>query len=107
MYLEEVYLFTGTEEVRNRTKMERVLSSLDMNKTSITKYDADFVNIFGFIFQTMHNIMMLITPTSILLVGGLSLLDVSIKDWFKYILMFVLQLLVLSIVISIGLVLMV
>lgn len=72
-----------------------------------TKYDADFVNIFGFIFQTMHNIMMLITPTSILLVGGLSLLDVSIKDWFKYILMFVLQLLVLSIVISIGLVLMV
>lgn len=45
MSIEEIYLFTGTEEVRNRTKMERVLSSLDMNKTSITKYDADFINI--------------------------------------------------------------
>ena len=72
-----------------------------------TKYDAEFVNIFGFIFQTMHSIMMLILPTSVILVGGLSILDITIKDWFKYILMFILQLLVLSIVISIGLVLMV
>lgn len=45
MAVEEIYLFTGTEEVRNRTKMERVLSSLDANKTSVTKYDADFISI--------------------------------------------------------------
>ena len=45
MAVEEIYLFTGTEEIRNRTKMERVLSSLDANKTSITKYDADFISI--------------------------------------------------------------
>ena len=45
MAVEEIYLFTGTEEVRNRTKMERVLSSLDENKTSVTKYDADFISI--------------------------------------------------------------
>lgn len=45
MAVEEVYLFTGTEEVRNRTKIERVLSNLDENKTSITKYDADFISI--------------------------------------------------------------
>lgn len=45
MAVEEIYLFTGTEEIRNRTKIERVLSSLDANKTSITKYDADFISI--------------------------------------------------------------
>lgn len=45
MAIEEIYLFTGTEEVRNRTKMERILSQLDANKTSITKYDADFISI--------------------------------------------------------------
>lgn len=45
MAIEEIYLFTGTEEVRNRTKMERILSSLDESRTSITKYDADFISI--------------------------------------------------------------
>lgn len=45
MAIEEIYLFTGTEEVRNRTKMERILSSLDESKTSITRYDADFISI--------------------------------------------------------------
>ncbi len=45
MAIEEIYLFTGTEEVRNRTKMERILSSMDEAKTSVTKYDADFINI--------------------------------------------------------------
>lgn len=45
MAVEEIYLFTGTEEVRNRTKMERVLASLDESKTSITRYDADFISI--------------------------------------------------------------
>ena len=32
MALEEVYLFTGTEEVRNRTKMERILQNVDQSK---------------------------------------------------------------------------
>lgn len=45
MALEEVYLFTGTEEVRNRTKMDRILQNVDQSKTSITKYDADFISI--------------------------------------------------------------
>ena len=45
MALEEVYLFTGTEEVRNRTKMERILQNVDQSKTSITRYDADFISI--------------------------------------------------------------
>ena len=71
------------------------------------KYDASFLPITGFIYQTMHGIMMLVLPTSVILVGGLSLLDVSVKDWIKYIFMFVLQLLVISIIISIGLVLLV
>lgn len=73
----------------------------------LSKYNEGILPIVGYIYQTMHGIMMLIMPTSVILVGGLSLLDVPFKDWIKYIFMFVLQLLVLSIVISIGLVLMV
>ncbi len=45
MAVEEVYLYTGTEEVRNRIKMERVINSLDPSRTSVTRYDADFINI--------------------------------------------------------------
>ncbi|MBQ8293397.1 MAG: DNA polymerase III subunit delta [Bacilli bacterium] len=45
MAIEEIYLFTGTEEVRNRTKMDRILSSMDEAKTSVTRYDADFISI--------------------------------------------------------------
>ena len=45
MALEEIYLFTGTEEVRNRTKIDRVLQQIDQSKTSITRYDADFISI--------------------------------------------------------------
>ena len=45
MALEQIYLFTGTEEVRNRTKIDRVLQQIDQSKTSITRYDADFISI--------------------------------------------------------------
>ncbi len=45
MAVEEIYLYTGTEEVRNKIKIDRVVNSLDPNRTSVTRYDADFINI--------------------------------------------------------------
>lgn len=59
----------------------------------------------GFIFQTMHSLMMMIMPTSLILVAGLSILDISFKEWIKYIYKFILQMLAISLVISIILVL--
>ncbi|MFV0249427.1 MAG: hypothetical protein ACK5HP_00070 [Bacilli bacterium] len=37
----------------------------------------------GMIGQTMHGLVMLIAPTSIILVAGLTYLNVSYKEWFK------------------------
>ena len=43
--IEEVYLFTGTEEVRKRNKLDRLLSNFDLEETSVTKYDAELTSI--------------------------------------------------------------
>ena len=45
MNIEEVYLFTGTEEVRKRAKMDRLLANFDPKTTSITKYDFDLISV--------------------------------------------------------------
>ncbi|MEG2230034.1 MAG: hypothetical protein RRY22_04595 [Bacilli bacterium] len=70
-------------------------------------YDAEFLPIIGFIFQSMHSIVMMLVPTSLILIGGLSILGVSIKEWIKYIFKFALQLIALTLVISVVLVLLV
>ena len=44
----------------------------------------------AFIFQTMYGLVMLIAPTSIYLLAGLSYLEVPYKDWLKYIWKFIL-----------------
>ncbi len=43
--IEQVYFFTGTEEVRKRIRMERILAELDQKTTSITRYDLDITSI--------------------------------------------------------------
>ena len=45
MYLEEVYLFTGTEQVIKKNKMDRILSNLDPKETDIITYDAEITTI--------------------------------------------------------------
>ena len=56
--------------------------------------------IFGIAFQTVHSILMLLLPTSVILVAALSYLKVSYLDWLKYVWKFVLGLLVLSIIVT-------
>ena len=72
-----------------------------------TDFGSDYLPIIGFILQSMFNLVMLICPTSLILLSGLSMFDVSLKDWFKYIFKFVVELLVIVLAISIILVLMV
>ena len=45
MYLEEVYLFTGNEQVIKKNKMDRILTNLDPKETDIITYDAEITSI--------------------------------------------------------------
>ncbi len=45
--------------------------------------DASMFPIIGFIFQTINSLLMLVLPTSLVLVAGLSYFEVSYKEWFK------------------------
>lgn len=69
--------------------------------TSGVEYNA----ILMFVVQSIYGLVMLILPTSLFLVGGLSLLDVSYKEWIKYIWKFLVEILIIIIVISVILVL--
>ncbi len=69
--------------------------------------DANYYTIMTFVLQSIYGLMMMILPTSLVLVSGLSMLGVSFKEWIKYIWRFVAQLLVIVLIISVILVLVV
>lgn len=48
-------------------------------------YDAEIIPAISFIIQTMYSLVMVIAPTSIFLIAGLSYLEISYKEWVKYI----------------------
>lgn len=50
-----------------------------------TTYDANIIPTIAFIIQGMFGLICLIAPTSIYLLAGLSLFDISYKEWIKYI----------------------
>ena len=45
MYLEELYLFTGTEQVIKKNKIDRILENVDTEETDIIKYDLELTPI--------------------------------------------------------------
>lgn len=71
--------------------------------TPITTHitDTTMYPLFGMMVQIMHGIVMMIIPTSILLVAGLSYMKVSYKEWFKYIWKYLAEVLVIGIIIFI------
>ena len=67
--------------------------------TMISKYtNSALYPLFGFIFQSMHGLVMMVVPTSMILIAGLSYLKVSYKEWFKNIWKILLGLLVITII---------
>ncbi len=67
--------------------------------TMVSKYtNSALYPLFGLIFQSMHGLVMMIVPTSMILIAGLSYLKVSYKEWFKNIWKILLGLLVISII---------
>ena len=51
----------------------------------ISEYSASDLSLAGYIIQSVYGIGMMIFPTSVMLIAGLSLFDVTYKDWIKYI----------------------
>lgn len=56
----------------------------------VSSFDSSSLSIAGLLIQSVYAIGMMIFPTSVVLIAGLSLFDVSYKDWMKYIWKFVL-----------------
>ena len=53
--------------------------------TYVTGFDASALSVAGLLIQSVYAVAMLIFPTSVVLIAGLSFFDVSYKQWFKYI----------------------
>ena len=64
--------------------------------TSVTSSLTDSANlsVYAVMFQSLYGLVQLVGPTSILLIVGLSYLEVPYKTWLKYIWRFVVELLI-------------
>ena len=64
----------------------------------INTFDATRLPLIVNVFQSTFGIMMFVLPVSILLVGTLKFLNVSYKEWIKYIWIFLLQVFAISVI---------
>ena len=67
--------------------------------TFVSGYKGADLSTAGLVIQSIYGIAMMIFPTSVILISGLSLFDVSYKDWIKYIWKFALITLLLVLVV--------
>lgn len=64
-------------------------------------FDVALFPVIAFVFTTMYSIVMLIAPTSIFLLAGLSYLEIPYKEWIKYIYKTILIIFAIVIVIAV------
>lgn len=57
--------------------------------------------VMGILITSIHSLMMIILPTSFIMIAGLGMLDISFKEWIKFIWKFVLQIFLVVMLISI------
>jgi len=72
------------------------VDDLELYFVSVVKGHQDIVAV---IFQAMYGLTMLVAPTSLILMGTLSYLDVSYKNWWKAIWKLFVELLVILLII--------
>ena len=89
------------------TSIVAFITSLFQNDLGYTAYTvggfltsayADNVSIAHTIFTSMYGLVQIFMPTSALLVAGLSLMKVDYKEWFKYIWLFVVGMIIILLV---------
>lgn len=64
-----------------------------------SKFDAATLPVVGLAFQTLYGFVMLLLPTSMILIAGLRYLEVSYKEWIKYIWKFLLSIFVIIMIV--------
>lgn len=64
----------------------------------VSLYNSSMMPFILCVFQSMFGIMMFILPVSITLIGGLKYLNVSYKEWIKYIWKFLVQVFLISVI---------
>lgn len=67
---------------------------------AFTTFGSTYYSIIAFVFTTMYSIVMLIAPTSIFLLAGLSYLEIPYKEWIKYIWKLLLIIFAITVVIA-------
>lgn len=65
---------------------------------TISLYNNSMMPFILAVFQSMFGVMMFILPVSITLIGGLKYLNISYKEWIKYIWKFLVQIFIVSII---------
>ena len=68
------------------------------NASLFTSYDTTLLPTIGITLQSVYGFIMLIAPTSVYLIGGLAFLNISYKEWFKYIWKYLLAILLVIII---------
>ena len=63
--------------------------------------DVTMYGVLGILFQGIYSLMMLILPTSFIMIAGLSMLEISFKDWFKYIWKYLIQAFIIILIVAI------
>ena len=77
------------------------LANTTLTAVTTVYTDTTMYGILGILFKSIHSLMMLILPTSFVLIAGLSMLDISFKDWFKYILKYLIQAFIIILIVAI------
>lgn len=67
--------------------------------TFVSGFDTNIIPIAGILSQAVYSLGMLLLPTSVVLIAGLSHFDVSYKQWFKYIWKFAIVLFLIILVV--------
>jgi len=77
------------------------LSNITLTAVTTVYTDVTMYGVLGILFQSIYSLMMFILPTSFVLIAGLSMLDISWKDWFKYIWKYLIQAFIIILIVAI------
>lgn len=67
--------------------------------TTASQTNASLYPSITLLFQALHGVVMLVAPVSVILMAGLAYLDISLKEWIKYIWKFLFELLIVIFII--------
>jgi len=77
------------------------LSNMSMTAITSVYTDTTMYGVLGILFQSIHSLVMLILPTSFIMIAGLSMLNISFKEWFKYIWKYLIQAFIIILIVVI------